>query len=147
MEIGVRQGTERQCVIEGCGKPAKRYRDYCSFNHYNRDSYQKRPKKWVYVRLKQRCKIKGIEFSLKMADIPDAPEFCPVFPWIKLERATGKGRGFKPNAPTIDRIDPTKGYEKGNIRIISWWANTMRSNGGIREFEALIADAKRLGRE
>jgi hypothetical protein len=113
---------------------------------FNRKSQLTNPKRWILYRARQRAKRKGLECTLTLDDIPDTPEYCPVFPWIKLEKGAGKGRGFKAPIPSLDRINPLDGYHKDNIRIISWRANTMRSDGGIREFEALITDAKRLGR-
>jgi len=35
-----------------------------------------------------------------------------------------------PFAMSVDRIDPNKGYIKGNIRLVSRWYNIARSNWG-----------------
>ena len=41
------------------------------------------------------------------------------------------------NSPTMDRIDNTKGYVKGNIQWISRKANQMKSNANFKEIEML----------
>lgn len=40
-------------------------------------------------------------------------------------------------SPTIDRIDPAKGYVRGNIIVVSQKANTMKSNATIAEMRRL----------
>lgn len=52
------------------------------------------------------------------------PERCPVFDVPFVER----GVGFSNWSPSIDKIDPRKGYVKGNIQIISMLANCMKRN-------------------
>lgn len=47
------------------------------------------------------------------------------------------GRGKTDDTPSIDRIDCTKGYIKGNVRIVSWWANRLKSNLTLEQIEAL----------
>ena len=56
---------------------------------------------------KQRAKRKNIEYTITHEDII-IPETCPVFnqPFV---------RGDRKWAPSIDRIDNTKGYTKNNI--------------------------------
>jgi hypothetical protein len=51
-----------------------------------------------------------------------APEKCPCFEVPFVER----GNGFSPWSPSIDKIDPTLGYVKGNIQVISMLANCMK---------------------
>ena len=53
-------------------------------------------------------------------------EVCPVLriPYNFMSR----GKGGRYNSKSIDRIDPTKGYLKGNIRFISRQANSMFVN-------------------
>jgi hypothetical protein len=74
--------------------------------------------------IKRRAKQKGIDFDLTIEDIRNV-SICPVF-GFKLERANGSGG--KPNSPSVDRIDPTKGYTKDNVQVISQLANNMKQD-------------------
>lgn len=50
------------------------------------------------------------------------PARCPVFDKPFVER----GAGFSQWSPSIDKVDPRKGYVKGNIQVISMLANCMK---------------------
>lgn len=58
-----------------------------------------------------------------------APDKCPVFG----KQFTERGSGFDRWAPSIDKIDPSKGYVKGNIQIISMLANCMKRDATVSE--------------
>ena len=66
---------------------------------------------------KYNAKAKGLEWSLSRDDFI-IPEVCPVF-------GTPFEAGTK-YALSIDRIDSSKGYVKGNIQLISILANAMK---------------------
>lgn len=79
---------------------------------------------------KARAKRRGIPFSLTAADIT-IPVWCPVL-GIPLYRNTdGKAQG--PNSPTLDRLDPAKGYVPGNVAVVSARANQIKSNATPQE--------------
>lgn len=82
---------------------------------------------------KNRSKNKNIEFNLTIEDIK-IPEICPVL-GIPIFRDRGRGDD---NSPSIDRIDNTKGYIKGNICVISRRANTIKSCGSLEDHQKVI---------
>ena len=59
------------------------------------------------------------------------PQRCPVFGKPFVER----GAGFNPWSPSIDKIDPRKGYVKGNIQVVSMLANCMKRNATPKQLK------------
>ena len=59
---------------------------------------------------------------------------CPILGTLM---EWGKGGG-KRTSPSIDRIDPKKGYVEGNLVWISDRANTMKSDGTLEEHELIV---------
>lgn len=95
------------------------------------DSKKQWKAKPVPAKILDRCKSRstkhGIEFNLTIEDIPDIPDLCPVF-GVPM---TGRYK------PSIDRIDSTKGYVKGNVQIISLRANTLKNDATPEEIKML----------
>lgn len=60
------------------------------------------------------------EFALYIRSI--APEKCPVFG----ETLTKGTKDMHIWSPSVDKIIPEKGYVRGNIQVISWFANAMK---------------------
>lgn len=72
--------------------------------------------KYLLKYAKARATKKGLEFNLVESDIV-IPDLCPI---MKQPMTSKRYR------PSIDRIDPSKGYTKDNIRVISSLANSMK---------------------
>ena len=75
------------------------------------------------------AKKSNIEFSISEIDLlKNLPENCPIL-GVKLSWTTRKGtKGSKDNSPSLDKIDPSKGYVQGNVMWVSYLANRMKSN-------------------
>jgi hypothetical protein len=88
-------------------------------------------------RSKSRAKRRGFEHSITIHDI-HIPEFCPLLGIPLFPGTNGK---VGPNSPTLDRIDSSKGYTPDNVWVISYKANTIKSNATPEE---LLTIATRL---
>jgi hypothetical protein len=74
-----------------------------------------------FLSLKARASRKGIAFELEQSDVTSVV-ICPVF-GVPLIRAAVKPAW---NSSSVDRIDNTKGYVRGNIQVMSYLANSMK---------------------
>lgn len=81
---------------------------------------------------RQRSKAKGMECTITKEDI-DIPESCPVL-GIPLK----KGGNFLGNSPSVDRVDNTKGYIPGNVQVISYRANAIKSDATKEELALVL---------
>jgi hypothetical protein len=88
--------------------------------------------KVLYTNIKSRCKRLKREFSIDLEDII-IPEKCPVF-GFDLKR---EDRKTWMCAPSVDRIDSSKGYIKGNITVVSRRANILKKDATIDELRKL----------
>lgn len=95
------------------------------------DSWTVERRLWEYAR--DRARDEGTEFSISVEDIPECPERCPVS-GLLFDNTRGK---LKDNSPSLDRIDNSKGYIPGNVRIISRRANTRKSDLSLEEIKNL----------
>jgi hypothetical protein len=106
---------------------------------YNRETYQdltdlERVQSASFTRKRQNNRIgkKKWEWDLVMSDI-HWPKHCPVLglelDWYSATR--------KENSPSYDRVDVSKGYVKGNVRIISCRANRIKNDGSAAEHQAI----------
>ena len=82
---------------------------------------------------KSRAIKENIPFNIEETDII-IPKYCPI---LETELVLNKNyKNSNPeHTPSIDKIDPTKGYVKGNIQIISFKANAMKQNASFDELQ------------
>jgi hypothetical protein len=96
----------------------------------DRNSTRKSPAKAMLRTARWNAKRRGLEFAITLADIV-IPAVCPV---LKIPILFDGGRN---NMPSLDRIDSNLGYVKGNVVVISWRANWLKSNATNEELELL----------
>ena len=88
------------------------------------------------------AKSRGLEHSIGIRDVREVypvDNICPILgiPFTNIKQDK-KSKKIGSN-PSLDRIDNTLGYIPGNIQVISWKANSMKSDATKEE---LIAFAK-----
>jgi hypothetical protein len=89
--------------------------------------------KLLWERARYRAKAKGVPFTIRVSDIV-VPEICPILGHpLDTDIHEGAKRGPRYNSPSLDRIDPTKGYVPGNVQVISNQANVMKNNASPSE--------------
>lgn len=83
---------------------------------------------------RQRAKRIGMEHTLSLADI-NIPDVCPVL-GVTLAR---EERGTWNCAPSLDRIDNSKGYTPENVIVVSRRANILKKDATPEELNMLAA--------
>lgn len=96
---------------------------------------QNSPASNMLTKAKYRAKANGLEFSITEEDII-IPDVCPV---LGMPLSYNAGKGKTDSSYSLDRIDPTKGYIKGNVQVMSSLANVMK-NKATEEQLILFAD-------
>lgn len=117
------------------------------YREANRPAIQEKGRKYYRRKLhnrllnsaRARAKRYGLEFNITEEDI-FIPSHCPLL-GIELQVATGK-KASKSFSPSLDRFDPSKGYVKGNVWVISYKANTMKNNATLTELQKLVDSLK-----
>jgi hypothetical protein len=100
----------------------KRYQE----NHYDRQRM---------ASVKCRAKVRGLEFDLTIEDFV-VPELCPVLGVPLIRNREGYASD---HSASLDRIDNSKGYVKGNVVWVSRKANTMKNNATLDELKKVVA--------
>lgn len=91
----------------------------------------------LWFQARYRAKKRGFAFTIEMSDLLPAPTHCCVFPWVALNYAEGDKNDR--DRASIDRVDNSKGYVKGNVRVISRRANTIKSDATPEELKRILA--------
>ncbi len=139
-KIGEKYGVSKQRIYQVLGKYGiktlvKRKRDVL---------INKSPKHYW---LNKMLTVKGLPKPDRLAllESMDIPDTCPMLGIELNYDGTGKsGWTRADNSPSIDRIDSDKGYEAGNIHIISWRANRIKNDSTPEELEAIAKYMKDL---
>lgn len=98
-----------------------------------RAEYKRQHPRLELLRLaRQRARQHALPFALTEADVA-IPAVCPVL-GMPLASAAGKPG---PGSPTVDRIEPAKGYVSGNVQVISHRANVLKHDASLVELVLL----------
>lgn len=87
---------------------------------------------------KRRAFNRGIDFNITEEDII-IPSICPI---LEVPLIIGT-KGNYEYSPSLDRIDNSKGYIKGNIQVISKKANSMKNSATLGELKAFCRNVLR----
>lgn len=99
-------------------------------NKQKQESRLRRIESVLFAGCKNRAIKRNIDFNITIDDIV-IPEYCPI---LLQPIVQGNKDNYK-FSPSVDRIDNTKGYIKGNIQIISMKANTIKNSATIEELQ------------
>jgi hypothetical protein len=100
----------------------------------NNLDYRKRNRQTMLWDAKRRSKQKNVPFNLTVDDVV-IPEFCPI---LGIPIIVGGQIGPSANSPSLDRKVPEMGYVKGNVHVVSWRANRIKSDSTINELELIL---------
>lgn len=138
--VAPRSKTGRMWVCKDCyqakpiGMSDTQFRKKYDQEYHNRVLEQKRQEfdrhieRYILTRAKNRAKKLGLDFNLELSDIV-IPEICPL---LEVPIVLGNADDYE-YSPSIDRIDNSKGYVKGNVWIISKKANSMKNSATKEE--------------
>lgn len=92
---------------------------------------KKHPEYYLFNNAKQRAKKTNRNFSINISDI-QIPKYCPI---LGIELSEVRSRNYA--APSVDRIDNSKDYIKGNIAVISRQANSRKGDMSKEDIKRL----------
>ena len=96
---------------------------------------------YIIRNIKFSAKRRNIYFNLKFEDL-ELPEKCPILNIFLEYFQEGCGNTF--NHATLDRIDNSKGYIKGNVIILSRLANAMKNEATFDQLELFSSNMQLL---
>ena len=96
----------------------------------------------LYSGAKNRAKKKGWEFNITSEFIYQKllPLKCEV---TNLDLSLEKELIYKANAlaPSLDRIDSSKGYTLDNVQVVCWWYNAMKQDWSEEVIKNLLTNS------
>lgn len=96
--------------------------------------------KLLLGKVKERSAISGIEFNISPEDL-EIPHYCP---YLNVPLTHWIGRGHQIYNSSIDRIDSSRGYTKGNVQVISLLANQMKNSANNEQLVNFAINVLRM---
>lgn len=95
----------------------------------------------LLYRARVNARAKGVPCELTIDDVlvmlTDAGPTCPIC-GVRFDYwDTRGGKRFRPWVPSIDRVDPAKGYIRSNCRIVSAYVNLAMNEFGEEVFQTI----------
>lgn len=90
----------------------------------------------MFQNARVRARRAEVPFTITVDDIA-IPTHCPIL-GIPLFQTVGR-KGGGDNSPTLDKIEPSKGYVPGNVIVISGRANRLKSDATIKELRDIAS--------
>lgn len=103
-----------------------------------RESHKRNIVHNMWKRAKSRAEKYGYDFNIEESDII-IPEVCPL---LGIKIFCGDKDDYE-SSPSLDRIDNSKGYIKGNVWVISKKANSMKNSASAKELATFCQNIKR----
>lgn len=102
---------------------------------------QRYPERRLLSSARQRARLKRLDFNIDVSDII-IPEICP---YLGINLVHNDAANLAASC-SLDRIDSSKGYVKGNVQVISYKANAMKNNATeeelVRFAKAVLASVR-----
>lgn len=103
---------------------------------YRKHGLSKTPAYTMFYDARKRALALGLPFDIEPDDLL-VPEVCPVLGiLLTLD-------GPRDTRPSLDRIIPERGYVKGNVAVISFRANRIKSDANADELRRVLAYLER----
>lgn len=141
----------KQCMSEYRASKREYYRNYMAYRREvdnetikanRRKHYRNHPESRMLMQAKQRAKRRGLEFNIDITDIV-IPDRCPL---LDVPFVMGT-QGDYEYTPSLDRIDTTKGYIKGNVWVITKKANSMKNSATKDELLRFVDNISKYFRD
>lgn len=110
----------RKCNTKGCRNwinPEKNHNYYCP-KCASRRFKEAHPLKYSFIKLKARAKERGHAFTITYG----------YYERLAIQSGYAAGKGRSADSLSLDRIDPRRGYEPGNLQVITISENSRKLN-------------------
>jgi hypothetical protein len=115
----------KEWALQDYHKHPEKYRER------SRASREKNPARRLIASTKKTAKTKNLEHNITAEDLI-LPKFCPLLE-IEIDYSAGNGKSMF--NPSVDRIDSSKGYIKGNVEVMSMLANLMKNKASAEQLK------------
>jgi hypothetical protein len=109
----------------------------------NKSVMRRRPHAQRLRHIRRRCKTKNLAYNLDENYLNSIQtKVCPVFNTV-LNYSIST-RMSDPNGAELDRMIPSLGYIKGNVKFISLRANRIKYDASVEEIEQILKYMKAI---